>query len=200
MKYHIKNNERVFICGKTGSGKTALAEFLLKKSNRLVVIDSKGNLKDRMNLLDDNKGLKLLSKGREARVQILTPIVDNPQLYFEDLFQQIYNMGNVILYIDEIFAITNGRDYGKWLTALYTRGRELGIGVWISTQRPSRIPMFSLSESDYYFMFRLQLDEDKKRMSKILGEGVLKPIEDEHGFYMYSTKNDELIYSKGLKI
>lgn len=201
-RIEIKYSQRVFIAGKTGCGKTTLAEKLLQNVGRLVVIDPKVVLKDKFNLSDDvEKGFKLLEQGKNARIRIVSPVVQNQELLYEDYFRRIYDIGNIILYIDELQAISkNAREMGMFLKALYTRGRELNIGVWASTQRPSFIPLFAMSESDYFFIFKLQLLNDRKRIAEIVGDEAKNPVKNDHGFYVFSVEKDKLEYCAGLNI
>lgn len=185
----IKADERVFIAGKTGSGKTWLARRLLDPVERLIVIDPKGTF--------GGKGLKVpnafdwfqFRRGQPGRFRILPPIVDNPLVWYEELFERLYGYGNLTLYIDEAYEVADGNRIGKWLKALYTRGRELGIGVWAATQRPTGIPLFLISESEWIILFRMNLQDDRRRIASIAGDEVMQRIPDPHGFWLYYVEN-----------
>lgn len=187
----IKANERVAIAGKTGTGKTFLAKHLTRGLRRFVLIDSKGTLDNWNTVPWDNESAKLLAEGEPVRVRVLSPIVEKPEeyrAYFDAIFKAAYDAGDVTVYVDEVYAVTqNG--IPAHLGALYTRGRELGIGVWAAMQRPTFIPLFVLSEADHLFCFFLQLEKDRRRMSEFMGEEVLEAANDEHGFY-YARSQD----------
>lgn len=106
-------------------------------------------------------------------------------------FATIYGAGHVTVYIDEAYGIVPpGAKIPPMLNALYTRGRELGIGVWAATQRPSWIPLVMLSEAEWLFAFRLQLDADRKRMAELMGPEVMRPVRNPHGFWLYNVNWD----------
>lgn len=208
MNINIRSNERVAIVGKTGSGKTYLAEKLAKPIKRLVVVDAKGKLKGKFNTVDwdiqnptKDKNFIALRNGENVRLRIPPLIADTKELskMYDKFFYLLYTIGNLTIYIDEVYGVIPPRaTVTTYLNALYTRGRELGISVWASTQRPSWIPLEMLSEADVFFVFKLQLPQDRKRMADVIGNEVLTPVTDKHGFYFYSTEQDRPIYTRGL--
>lgn len=201
MSINLKTNERVFITGKTGSGKTYLAHYLTRACPRLVVLDGKGTLAP-WNLEPwDPETRDKLRQGEPIKIRAVLPWKADPALFWPSVLYEIYQAGNVTVYTDEMYIISPpGKPIPDMLWALYTRGRELGIGMWGSSQRPAWIPLFCMSESEHYFMFRLQLDDDKKRMSEFMGKGIFPPIRDEHGFYYSRAEWDEPGYFKQLEV
>lgn len=199
----IRTDERVFICGKTGSGKTTLAKWLTAKIRRLIVLDSKGTLSS-WGLTDfDNKAKSALVHGEACRARALAPIGDDidTSAFWNDVFRFAFEAGNVTLYIDELFAIVEpGQRPPAYLSACYTRGREFGVGVWASTQRPSWVPLFTMSEAEHYFMFRMNLAKDRATMAAFMTEQVYQPIKDPHGFYYMAAADDSPQYFRQFDI
>lgn len=196
----IQPNQRVFTAGRTGSGKTFLERYLLASSKRLVVCDPKGTLSTAIapdwRLTDwSEKGRKRLLAGDPVRLRIPAPLDGDWSSYLWD----VYRAGNVLLYVDETYGVVPpGRAAPEPLLACYTRGRELGIGVHAATQRPSWIPLVCMSEADWFFVFRLTLDEDRKRLASFMGASVMQPIQDRYGFFSYSPEWDSPIYTPQL--
>lgn len=201
MDLEILASERVALVGKTGSGKTTLALFLTKSLRRLVVFDPKGTLNTPTWRLEDwsQKGIQQLADGEPIRMRVPAPLSGN----WEPYFAEIFSIGNCAVYIDEVYGVVPPQTKpGPMFTALYTRGRELNLGVIAATQRPTWVPLFVLSEAEWLFVFRLQLQIDRNRMSEIAGPALLPPIpsEDEFGFYVYNSLWNDPIYCDGLRL
>lgn len=187
--FPIKATERVLIVGKTGCGKTTLAKALLRNWPHVVVIDPKGEFRlpnDRA--VDNPHDLTHLPTRNPA------PIIYQPKPQFWDMqvydavYRWIYDRMNCTVYTDELFAVMGETGRSPfWLKAILTRGRSRHIRCVNSTQRPFSIPIGTLSESEHFFCFNLQMRDDKKRMAELMGEEVLNPLHDEHSFYYYNS-------------
>lgn len=201
----VDPSQRVAFVGKTGSGKTTLASGLVEQLDRVIVIDPKGSLYGKWGLeeWDDRATFKRLDKGEPVRVRVGVPVTDDVGAALEPYFYAAYAVGDVTVYIDELYGvIEQGRRPGQYFRALYTRGREFGIGVWAAVQRPTWVPLFTLSEAEWTFTFRLQMDEDRKRMASIVGPELRAPIpaEDPYGFWMYYANWESPVYCPGLEL
>lgn len=192
----INSNDRVLVVGKTGSGKTYMSRILLADVERLTIIDTKNSLSSWGNESNAIRALQgvIGIKSKTARIRHVPPLAtDQKKLerWYNETLIGAYNEGDQIIYIDELFAVAPPKTAPPLaLTAMYTRGREHGIGVWSCTQRPVWIPLFALSESDHFFCFRLQLDEDRRRMAAFMGSEVLEIPPDPYGFWYYHASGD----------
>ena len=169
-----------------------MMRYLATRLTRLVVIDSKGSLSDPLWNLEpwSDSNVKKLEQGKPVRLRVLHPLDGN----YDPIFEQLYDIGDLTVYIDEMYGVAPRGKFSTHLNALYTRGRELGIGVWASAQRPSWVPLTMLSEAEWVFVFRLQMHSDRMRVAGIVGPQVLDPIPDKFGFYVYNTDWDEPYY------
>lgn len=192
--FRIRADERIFICGRTGSGKTFLAMHLLLPVSRLVVIDPKASLAA-WELEDWGEAARRrLRNGEPVRTRAV-----EPEEAMEAL-AEAYEAGNVIVYIDEVYGLVPpGSRPDPVLTAIWTRGRERKVAGWASTQRPTWVPLFVMSEADHFFIFTLNLAEDRARVAGFVGEGVMQPPRHPHGFYHYSVREGRLRYFKRLE-
>jgi DNA helicase HerA-like ATPase len=188
--------------GKTGSGKTFLMKYLTRGLKRLIVLDPKSMIDPKQWHLDwvDTGGLRDLIKGKDARLLVRTYDTSEWNTYL----QAAWEATNTVVYIDELYALV---EFGRIappriLSQLYTQGRERKVGVWGSTQRPSWVPLFTMSESDWFFAFRTQLQDDRKRLSELMGPEVLEPIpvSDPYGFWMYNVYWEHPLYVDQLMI
>jgi len=191
------------LVGMTGSGKTFFAEYLLRSISRLVVLDPKGALRGKWGLREwSDETRDLLMSGEDVRIRIGQPIDRGTRraLSWESYLWDIYDAGNVLVYLDEVHGVIPVGKKSDALLAIYSRGRELGIGAVSSSQRPSWIPLEILSESSWFVMFRVQLEEDRKRMAGLMGPYVVDPIEDEHGFWAYHVGWKHPYYTTQLEV
>ncbi|PAE46611.1 hypothetical protein CHH95_21655, partial [Bacillus licheniformis] len=111
----IDDDEHVFICGQTGTGKSVAAEVYLAGKDHVVKLDTKGEVYERR-----KKGLNLwrgLTEGKDFTVVhhledvmevetpkiIYCPVADElePE-YYEALMEWVYKRENTILWIDEL--------------------------------------------------------------------------------------------------
>lgn len=206
MDIDLPPNSRSFIAGQTGSGKTYLAKSMFNEVTRLIVIDSKYNLaKDLQLQKASKKNWRYFLRGFPMRLQIKPPkwaTARQVMAYCENVFKLAERAANCVVYIDEAMHITIPAVDPPNLKGLYTRGREAvynddgviiagNIGVVAASQRPARIPLFMITESENRFCFRLTHPEDRKLMSGYMSDVnglVREPIPDMHGFYHY--RND----------
>jgi len=167
--------DRAVFVGQTGSGKTTLAEALLRMRRYVLVHDAKGTLRW--------PGYRVFTRvGRLIREVDPQPEVFTRVIYRPDpvelrdegahssLVEWVLARGRTTLYLDELYAWQfRGSEPLSALWAAITRGRELRVEVWAATQRPYRIPMAMLSESENYYVFRLRDDASRLRVEELTG-------------------------------
>lgn len=200
----IHSWQRVAFAGKTGSGKTYAARYLLKPIRRLLAIDPK------MQLVGDPKwrlepptreAFAALRKGDYARVVIWQPpAIDNDGFpIWDEIFSLAWELGDVVVYIDEMYSVAKNGRLSYPLRRLYTQGRFPMIGVWAATQRPSFVPLEMFSEAEWSFTFSLRVEKDRRTVADNLGfDQMRQPIRDEHGFWVAYQTWPEPMYFRQL--
>lgn len=198
----IRSDERVFLCGKTGSGKTYAARHVCAALRRLVVLDPKARIDSEEWSLRpwDREARMLLRNGEPIRTLVRGPIGPGAEEEWDRAYREVLNAGNATIYIDEVYGVIESGRPSPYLTALWTRGRELGIGAYAASQRPSWVPLVLMSEAEHYFAFRLSLMDDRRRMSEFMGSEVMYPFEDEHGFYYARADWSAPLYLRSLPL
>jgi hypothetical protein len=182
----ISFDHRVLFCGKTRSGKTFLASRLTSTLPRLIVFD---NL-DRVNMPYATKEeIEAFIAGDDVRVKIGDVQV------FDHVVKQSFNVGYYTAYIDELYSLVpHPQKIPDCVSMLWTRGGGNNIGAWACVQRPSRIPLFVITELEHLFVFKLKNSEDRKRAWDFVGINPPLPNVpnvDPHGFYYYSDFNPD---------
>jgi len=191
--YNIKLTDRVAFYGKTGSGKTLLAMSFSLMFPRIIIVDTKRDLSGWNTENYSSKTAKLLSKD-SFRIRVMN-------------LNDTYNLINFILakhidcvvIIDEIVNMRN--DDTDCLERLWKTGRGLGIGAWGLSQRPKAIPVFYTSEAEHFFIFRLNMRDDRKRVSEYTKEVVTDITLKNHSFLYYNSNSEILVkYNNGLNL
>jgi len=193
----IGRSDRAVLIGQTGSGKTTLARFLVEDPNKRysVVWDPKGSdsIADWPRLhrrASTFKQLVELAEDEDERRIIYTPhpYVAEDRDDQDQLFSWIYERGNTRFYLDEATCLAHGAYPSRYLTACLQRGRERGVSTLVSTQRPARVPLNILSEAQFYFIFKVLLPVDRKRIEELTGISIEEQTElEEFEFFVWNA-------------
>jgi hypothetical protein len=164
------STDRALLVGMTGSGKTTLARYLLnlRRGVPVLVYDWKGLI--RWPGYERLTGLRDFIRCKEER-KIYAPGIseNNDPDFFDAFFRYCYDLGRVQVYVDEVFAVTDRDTIPAYYHAALTRGRERGLSLYSSTQRPTGIPAVVSSEAEHGFYFRLKLKQDSQRVEEWTG-------------------------------
>ena len=190
-------DNRVAFVGRTGSGKTYLARALLNDVDRLIVLDAKGTITGPEWRVEDFDGASRALRNPDSEFRLRVPAPINGD--WEPFLWAAYEAENCTVYIDEVYGVETGTKPSNALRACITRGRELGIGVWAATQRPSQIPLIILSEADWIFTFQLRLDVDRKRMAELIGPAALDPLSG-HNVVVYNDKLEKPVRYRSIVV
>lgn len=178
----IGADERVFFVGRTGSGKTTLADRLIRSLGyRTAVIDPKHRW--------EFPGYKLVTgyepDPRLVR-QVFRPRAGDEDGWFdtEAYLQQIWSYDvPTVVYIDELTAVTTPRNTVPTLADFVRLGRQRKFGTWYASQRPKDVPSLFFTEADHWFMFDLRYEGDREKCVGFLGERVGERITEKYAFY-----------------
>jgi len=163
--------KHIIFLGSTGSGKSVLAQEMLRYYDRKFVIDTQDSL--------DVKGSRIRSPDLlSLRLKIHDNIhyVPRPEYLNRDTWNEVLKTllmssekrhpKKRIVYIDEIFHLGFGHAaFPDWLSKSVTTARQRKIGYWISTQRPRMIPGEILTEAAKIYVFYLSKADDIKFIS-----------------------------------
>jgi len=186
-------NDRATLIGATGTGKTTLARFLVedKYKRNSVVYNNKPS--DSISLWRDTQILytdfDTIQDVETPRMIYTPPLREslNPDLQ-DRFFDWIYFRRYTRLYIDEANALRGGVNPSYYLQACICRGRERGIGVVTGTQRPHRVPMILMSEAEHFFIFRLNMLQDRQRVWEMTGISVDEQTDlEQYEFFYYNA-------------
>lgn len=213
----IKPDERVFITGKTGSGKSELLKQVIDSFEYAVVLDNKGRFGTNRNTKQfELKGYGLcrdldeLPRYAERYKKIVyrpDPRLEEDIQVFRDemnaFFWWIYYRENTFLGIDESTAICDKAYIPSGLNAIYSRGRELNVGCASCTQRPVNIHNNLISEAEHFYLYRTQLQSHRDKLSGFMGDIVRNQIDGHlkyHYYYFHPESMDDAVLMKPIKI
>jgi energy-coupling factor transporter ATP-binding protein EcfA2 len=180
----IRGSQRVFIVGKTRSGKSTMARYLLKEvvkaGGRVFIIDPKkdwmgrpphrvtyGVLTSEFRGSVDNP-IKIDHFDPSIRVSIYEPSEWDTKL--DAIIKKAIEIGYTTIYIDEIKQLVPNTFAPKQLMIAYTQGASAGVGVWGGVQRPKGIPEVMKDQAEVWIIFRVKKMEDRKDISTYVVE------------------------------
>lgn len=192
---HFKSNDRVFVCGKTGSGKTELVKsVLLRQFPRIVFHDVK---LENYDLLQKMPGMvcvrtpiDLINALSRGTLSILyQPIVSGID-DFNSVCEILYTHGNITLVVDEASYYTSSFEICHFHKEIMMRGRSKGVGIVNCSQRPMGCHNLLISEADVFFVFKLTLDGDVKKLKSMIPKKYHSTMESMPMMhYIYSDVN-----------
>ena len=171
----------IVICGAKNSGKSYLANVILKSLNNITcfVWDFNHQFHDARSLMfnDLDELLQVYDNAKKGRY-ILQPF-DKSKPAFEKFCDAIFQRGNIVAIFDELHLYTSKQAILKPFNNLILSGRPRGISCISISTRSASLPNNVLSNSQHVFAFRLNLQSDVEFLETWMGEGVwqLLPID-----------------------
>ena len=175
------SQDRISIIGRTGSGKTHFASWVLAQSSwptrPWVIIDYK---RDELlaQLPAHEIGLEDKRLPRQPGLYIVHPIRSQDDAV-ERLLNKIWAKERMGLYVDEGHMLP---DRGG-LEAVLTQGRSKHIPAIVLSQRPVWLNRYVLSEADFYAVFHLNHKKDRVTVGEFMPEAAQQQLPEHHSWY-----------------
>lgn len=217
--------EHVTIVGPTNSGKTTLTFRLLdevatpERPAVILVLKPKDDTVDQLAKLD---GFRKTMRwppatqrnwrpgasdfGRKTRGFIFWPKQSLSDIRRDDdmlsaefgrAITDCYRAGNRIIFVDEAHAVQNELKLQREMDAVLMRGRSLGCGGWMATQRPRNVTLNMYSQAEHLILFRTPDDRDTDVYRQIGGVdpklivAALDDLELHDSLYIGRTKGED---------
>lgn len=185
-------DDRTVVIGATGSGKTRFSAWLLSVLMR----------PDRRHFVMDFKGEKLFSLLNLTPFNISDELPSDPGVYWirilpgqetevSQFFLRCYNTENILIYIDEAYMLPY---QDRWIRACLTQGRSKNIAIIACTQRPVKIDVFFFSEAQYFGVFRLNVKDDRKRVSEYMDGREIPRLPKYHCLWYDVSEDNAVVF------
>lgn len=185
--------ERALIIGRTGSGKTVLASYILSlqdiEARPWIIFNAKRDplfeeLAERKAIRGELGVNSKPPKSPGLYVVHYLPAGQDKQI--EALLWRIWEKGNIGIWVDEMYSFPQGDAFA----AILTQGRTKRLPVIALAQRPTHISRFAVSETSYFACFRIIDDRDWKTIRGFC------PVPDpfrpaEYSCFWYDVKRDQ---------
>lgn len=80
-----------------------------------------------------------------------------------------YKKGDRILFGDEVFSLAEELKLSDELVTVWSKGRSMGCGLWVATQKPTHIPLWAYSQAEHLFLHNDPDARARKRFDEIGG-------------------------------
>jgi hypothetical protein len=194
----FQSNSRIAVLGKTGTGKSqTVKDKILPHLDRFIFHDAKiENTDVRHDILITNP------KDLKKNIVLYNKILYQPKVIGPVDFNAVCKiieesgMENTLI-IDEVMEISSVNKIEEYHKKILTQGRGKGIGIINISQRPSDIHNTILSESEFFFVFKLTLDPDIAKVEKIIGSAAAEVGYLPYYVFLYAdeTETRKLYYT-----
>mgnify|MGYP000111933369 CR=1 FL=1 len=170
----VAYDEKIVIVGASGSGKTYLANEIMKGLNGISVWVFDPNYQFHssraMVFHDLSEMLKVYDSAKRGHY-ILQPH-QNDENTFRRFCSEGFKRGNLVLIMDEAHSFLTKQKQLKEFNNIILSGRPRGISCVTLSSRPASLPNNVLTNAKHVFAFKLNLESDVKFLEGYLGDDV----------------------------
>lgn len=191
-------SHRTTIFGKTGSGKTQFASFLLSRSpfhqQPYIIVDYKHdellNSVDRIREIDITKS----AIPKQPGLYIVHPLPGADDARMEQWLWDIWERERVGLFFDEATLVPGSAagSRGYALQAILQQGRSKRVPVIAITQRPAGISRQLFTEADFFAGFYINTKPDLARAQEMLPIGAMDGLRQDYTCRWFDVAKDHL--------
>lgn len=171
----------ILIFGKRGSGKSYLADHLLKSYNRYLVYDVLGEYNEGVcfESLSDLADFWEKNLDREFRL-IYRPL--KPRDEFDAVCKLVLDCGDMTFMVEELDTFCSPQEMGDSFASIIQRGRHFNITFIGVSQRPFGINRVISSQAKEIYTFQHDEPRDLEYLSLYIGKEVeqIKTLKEYH--------------------
>lgn len=194
------DDERHFICGKTGTGKSVFGLWTLSLRSyhemAWIVIDSKldPTIAEIRRAIEIGPGDRI---PKRPGLYVVRPGIGQLQDgTMTEWLMKVWTRGDTGLFFDEGYAF---KPNDRGVLAIMTQGRSKRIPVIALAQRPVNVSKTFMSEAEYYSVFHMHTPSDLDTIGDWLprrdddGNRVSPEALEDHECYWYGSKQRQLV-------
>lgn len=202
-KFEYKKGEHIFICGKTGTGKSFGLIKLIQNhiKDDFIIIDIKQEDFNKLGckvVKNYSQFVKALLAGNsKILVQDDNMTIEKLDKYAKFLYEKFKNF---TLIVDELHELCTKHKIAPYMKKILHIGRSKGKGFVGASQRTADIHNSVMSQTIHKFSFYLGLLSDRKRMEEELDLSTtdlsFENLPEYHFLYKYDKGKNPVIVSK----
>jgi energy-coupling factor transporter ATP-binding protein EcfA2 len=178
MKKQNLKTDVSFIVGKRGSGKTTLAEHIIKGLDKYIIIDRMGEYSGHV-VDNEIQAVQYVREHPEDFKIVIRLKEDRPKL-----FAVLYCITNYVLIVEEISLFCSPWNLDRGLFSILSYGRHNGISVIGISQRPAQMHPMVRTQANIVYSFKMNEPMDIKYLSCYGFTGL-----DQLQQFIYSDQN-----------
>lgn len=202
-RFEYKKGEHIFLCGKTGTGKSYGLIKLIQKhiKDDFIIFDIKQEDFNKLgcHIVKNYSQLvkAILSGQSKILVQDDSLNIEKLDKYLKFLYEKCKNFTVIV---DELHELCSKHKIAPFMKKILHIGRSKGKGFVGASQRTADIHNSVMSQTIHKFSFYLGLLSDRKRMIEELDLSTtnltFENLEEFHFFYKYDKGKNPVVVSK----
>lgn len=193
----IRRSDRLFICGKTGSGKSFLARRIFEAvlPPRLVIDPKNDPAATGGGFADGRQAVTFSDPGRIPTAEVLRFVPRDPMDLdaYDRLYTGLFEIPHMFVWCDEISVVAPSTSITPGVRRYVMQGRVRGLGHMALNQQPTWVDRMILANSEHVMVFRVHQPDHVRALAEPMGlgrldlDGHLRHVH-EHGFVWYAAR------------
>lgn len=177
-------DSRTAVLGMTGTGKSVFGCWLLSHGyyDRMptLIVDHKRDPDEIFNqvnprcITDIDPGDRV---PKRPGLYLVQPLPDTDDELMDRTFRDLWQRGNICLYVDEGHLVDARAPI---FNHMLVTGRAKQIQMIVCSQRPVGVSRYLFTQANYFAVFDLQTDADRKTVQDYLSRDFTAPLDEYH--------------------
>lgn len=182
----IRYEDRIFVTGRTGTGKSLLAQrvFLSAAAPRLIIDPADSELTDLPGAVTFSNPARPPADAPTAR---FVPRDPGNRAAYDAVYRWAFERYPRFVWLDEASQVAPAHGGPRWLNTYLIQGRKRGLGHVTCHARPREINRNLIAQANHVFIFDMPNPDDRRHLADLIGLPVAELEADlaalaDHGF------------------